>query len=327
MIKIIYEKVKPFIPLAILMGITLYYSKILTPFVISAIVAYLLNPLIKVMEKKLKREVALTIIMGVLIIAIIAGILIIIPGIIKEVVNLVNNFPDYINKIKEYRNINFPYKNEIIEKITMEISTISKIILSKSTGIFMGGMTIIGYIVSVPIFTFYMLKDKEIMCNFFWNFIPDKNKRKISETLKKIDTRMQGFIKGQFLDFIGLAILLAIGFTIVGVKNGIALSIICAAFNLVPYVGMIFSLILVGGVSWFQNFEIMFLVKAVGIFVVIQFFENMIMAPNLLGSNAKVHPLAIVIAIMIFGGTFGIAGVILAIPGLIVIDVLMNIRK
>lgn len=327
MIKTVYERLRPFIPLIILMGIVLYYIELLTPFIISAIVAYLLNPLIKFMEKKMKRGVALSFIIGGLITGVVLAMLIILPGIITESITLINNFPDYITKVKEYSNVNFPYKEQIIQKITMEMSTISKIMFEKSSGIFMSGMTILGYIVSVPIFTFYMLKDKEIICKFFWNFVPYKNKKRTAEILNKIDIRMQGFIKGQFLDFIGLSFLLSVAFTIVGVKNGIAVAILCAAFNLIPYIGMIFSLILVGGISWFQNFDIMFVIKAVIIFGVIQFFENMIMAPKLIGSNAKVHPLAIVLAIMIFGGTFGISGVIFAIPGLIVVDVLMNLKK
>lgn len=325
MVKTVYEKIKPFIPLIILSVIIGYYWENLIPFVISAVVAYILNPLVKIMEKKMKRGVVLALILGVLIVAVVIGLLIVIPGIINEGVTLANNFPDYINKIKEYTNINFPYKNEIIQKISMEISTISKVMLAKSTGIFIGGMTIIGYIVSVPIFTFYMLKDKESICDFFWKFTPDLYKKEIKELLLKIDIRMKGFLKGQFLDFLGLAILLSISFKIAGVNNSIAIALICAIFNIIPYVGMVFSLVFVGGITWFQSFDIIFIIKGLTAFGVIQFFESMIMAPNLIGSNAKVHPLAIIIAIMIFGGTFGLAGVILAVPGLIVIDVLMSL--
>ena len=327
MIKNIYEKMRPFIPMIIIAAIALYYLKVLTPFVVSIVIAYILNPLVILMEKKMKRWAALSIIMGGLILAVGIMLVIIIPGIINEVVTFSNNFPDYINKIKEYSNINFPYKNEIIQKIYAEMSTISKAVILKSTGIFLGGMTIIGYAISVPIFTFYMLKDKEIICDFFWKFVPEKNKKSTLELLMKIDKRMKGFLKGQFLDFLVLGILLSVVFLVLGVNNGIAIAFICAAFNLVPYLGMVFSFILITGVSWFQSFNIIFLVKVLIGFGIVQSFENMIMSPKLIGSNAKVHPLAIVLAMMMFGGTFGIKGVIFAIPGLIVIDVLLGLSE
>lgn len=327
MIKIFFEKLRPYIPMIIMIMGVLYYIDILAPFIISAVVAYLLNPLIKIMERKMKRGVALSIIMGVVILITVALLLVIIPGIINEAVTLINNMPDYLNKIKVYTKLNFPYREQIIEKIAGEMSNISKIILAKSTGIFIGGMTVLGYVVSVPIFTFYMLNDKETLCRFFWKFIPQNSQDTLFLILKKIDKRMQGFIKGQFLDFLALSVLLSIAFTIAGVRNGIAIALVCAMFNLIPYVGMVFSIILISGLTWFQSYNLVFVLKALAAFGVIQFFESMIMAPKLIGSNAKVHPLAIVLAIMIFGGTFGIAGVIFAIPGLIVIDEIMNIGK
>lgn len=327
MVKNIYEKIKPFIPIIIIAVIALYYLKVLTPFIVSIVIAYILNPLVILMEKKMKRWAALSIIMGGVILAIGIILTIIIPGIINEVVTFSNNFPDYINKIKEYSNIDFPYKNEIIQKIYAEMSTISKVVILKSTGIFLGGMTIIGYAVSVPIFTFYMLKDKEVICEFFWKFVPEMHKKSTLEILVKIDNRMKGFLKGQFLDFLGLAMLLSIVFSILGVNNGIAIAFICAAFNLVPYLGMVFSFILISGVSWFQSFNIIFLIKVLIGFGIVQSFENMIMSPKLIGSNAKVHPLAIVLAMMIFGGTFGMKGVIFAIPGIILIDVIFGLSE
>ena len=108
MIKNIYEKMRPFIPMIIIAAIALYYLKVLTPFVVSIVIAYILNPLVILMEKKMKRWAALSIIMGGLILSVGIMLVIIIPGIINEVVTFSNNFPDYINKVKEYSNINYP---------------------------------------------------------------------------------------------------------------------------------------------------------------------------------------------------------------------------
>lgn len=327
MIRKVKENIKPFIPFIPLILLTIFviwYRNLLTPFVISAIVAYLLNPFMVLMEKRFSRIFILFIIFFALSIIVVAVAFLLIPFIINEIGILYNSIPSFIEDIKKLSQINFPYKEKIIEKLNSELINFGNVIIANGYNVISSGLTILVNLVTIPIFTFYFLKDKEVITKFMWKFIPKNYEKQTSDFLKKLNARMKGFFKGQFLDFSALAAMLSIGLTIVGVEYSILLALLCATFNLIPYLGMILSFVTIGLVVWFYGHTIGFLLLTLGVFLICQMIESLILAPNLIGSSANVHPLAIVIAIMVGGATFGVAGVIFAIPGLILIDVLIR---
>ena len=141
------------------------------------------------------------------------------------------------------------------------------------------------------------------------------------ELLKKIDVRTRGFLKGQILDFTVLTSVLAVGFSIFGLKYAFIISLLCGIFNLVPYIGMFFSLTLILSIGWFQAFNIIFLVKIGVFFGIVQLLESFVLSPNIVGSSAEIHPLAIILGILMLGSAFGLIGILFAIPIIIILEV------
>lgn len=318
-----FENIKPFIPVIIIMILALIYNQILTPFILSAAIAYLLYPTSVFLEKKMNRLLALLIVF-ICLIGIIAGLaFMVIPMIINEASYFVSNIPEFLENIKKYTYIDFPYRDQLLAKLNSDAATIGNMILKQGSSIIAGGFTFIGYVVTVPIFVFYFLKDREVILGFFKSFVPKSYEKKTRELLKKIDGRTRGFLKGQILDFMVLALVLAIGFSILGLKYALILALLCAVFNLVPYIGMFFSLTLILSIGWFQTLDLMFIIKVGVFFSITQFLETFVLSPNLIGSSAEIHPLAIILGILILGSTFGLVGILFAIPIIIILDVLI----
>lgn len=322
-IKSKWNEFKPFIPMVLLFVVIVMYNSLLAPFFISAALSYLIFPFVKALEAKVPRVAALLIVF-VILLGIVTGLaLMVIPAMVNEISYFISNLPSYFENIRKYIYIDFPYREQLVAKISAESATIGNMVLKQGTSIITGGFAFVGYMISIPVFVFYLLKDREVILGFFKNFIPKAHEKRFREFFLKINTRMRGFLKGQILDFTILGIVLSIGFSFLGLKYSLIISLLCALFNLIPYIGMFFSLILIVSIGWFQSFSLIFLVKIVVFFVIVQTIESLLLAPNLIGTSAEIHPLAIIIGILVFGSTFGFLGVLFAIPAIIIIDVLI----
>ncbi len=306
------------------------FLKLISPFIWALAIAYLLNPLMMVMEKKLKlrRLICLIIIYIFLIGLIILFITIITPRIVENIKHINNSFPEYLETAEEWlilqsSNLEFLQKygvydyfeenlNSIIDTFGGNISVTLSRTISRLINITSALLNfVLGVVISI-----YMLKDKEIFIKqikklLYAIFSVNKVDYMVS-VLKELNTVFSKYLIGKIIDSIIIGILCFFGLLIIGVRYPLVLSSIVGITNMIPYFGPFIGMIPAIIVTLFYS-----PIKAlwVGLFILaLQQFDGLYLGPKILGTQVGLKPLWVISAIIIGGGLFGVVGMLLAIP-------------
>jgi len=182
------------------------------------------------------------------------------------------------------------------------------------------GAILIG-LFSVLFISFFLLKDSRLLENSLLVFAKKEDETKFMRAFTKIKDLLSRYFVGLLLQVLILFILYTILLLVFGVNNAIAVALIAAILNLIPYVGPLFGgslvLILATTSNLGLDFQSVILPKLSSIligYIIIQLIDNFLNQPLIFGNSVKSHPLEIFLAILIFGALFGIGGLIVAVP-------------
>lgn len=300
---------------------------------LSALIAFLLNPIVKKFEKiGIKRSIGVLlsylIIVGVLVFLGIA----IVPDLINQSSRFLTNLPSTImqvthsaDKMLQSWNINSDVLTNLRDSVNSYLIDLAKNIPTWTQSLIntlQGSISMMITLVLVPIITFYFIIDKERILNTVYNLIP-KNLRKDSYYLyKEINFAMKEFIISRALMAVFIGVAMGIMLWAFGIPFAIVIGIITALMDIVPYVGpviasapaLIFAFIKspmtfiwVAVLSWF-----------------LQWVEQNIVGPKLFSSSSGIHEVVILISIIVGGGIFGVWGMILSVPVVVIIKILFE---
>ena len=295
--------------------------------IISIILAYTLNPLINKLENR-----GINRLEGVLILYIsILGIFFIIAFLIipksgREIKRLVTDLPIYFDQLSDlvdkmytkYYSIlgGLPPMFKDIEKVVMEnIVKIENVFvngLKSFVGAIIGMTSKIINIILTPILTLYFLVDKDYFVKKIKEWIPKKYRKDTIYLASTIDKSLSRFIRGRLLMSLYVGIFTSIMLLILGVDFAFVIGLVTGLFDIVPYIGPLIGFIPALFFGFIES-----PIKAVWVsllFVVIQWGENNILAPKIIGENMGIHPLVILLSIIIGGGIFGVFGMIISVP-------------
>ncbi len=304
-----------------------FLSSLLFTMFISGLLAYAINPIINYLEKK-----DITRPRGVLIVYIaILAILIVLavsvtPNFLRELKKLATNFPQYTEEFSNAmgnlsKNITsvfgeLPPILKGVEEGTLDFlksfqDSLGRGIRSFATSIVSIASKFVN-IVLTPILTYYFLVDKESIKKKTINLIPEKKKEDTIELAKRIDESLIMFIRGRMIMALYITVVISVMLLLFRIEFAIVIGIITGLFDIVPYVGPFIGYIpavfFAALSSWTKAFWISVL------FVFIQWIENNILAPKVMGDNMDLHPMTILLSIIIGGGVFGVFGMILSVP-------------
>lgn len=305
----------------------LFLYDILITLIISIVLAYALNPLINKME-----DHGINRLEGVLIVYIsIVGIFfillfLIIPRSGKEIKRLVTDLPMYFDQLSDLVDELYtkyysilgglpPMFKEIEDVVMKSILSIEKTLvggLKSSIGLVIGITSKIINIILTPILTLYFLVDKDYFTKKVKKLIPKKYREDTIYLASTIDKSLSSFIKGRLLMSLYVGIFTSIMLLIIGVDFAFVIGFITGLFDIVPYIGPFIGYIPAVFFAFIES-----PIKAVWVsilFVVIQWAENNILAPKIIGENMGMHPLIILLSIIIGGGIFGVFGMIISVP-------------
>lgn len=313
---------------------------LLVPLVWAGAIAYLLNPILNVMEKRLhmgrKRSITL---LYLVVAAIITGaVIVVVPVLFDSAADLVLELPGYLTKMQAWViykcqvfgvdklaatygiDINQlkPMQDEgqigqALVKIKESLSGLAGTLLGVTTGVL---SFLIGLIVSV-----YILKDKEKFAHGLWRvgvaLFGRDQANWYAEVIKESDLVFSGFITGKVIDSLIIGVICYIGMLLLHVKYALLLTIMVALFNMIPYFGIYISMVPASLVTLFDSPS-----KALWIAVfllLLQKFDAYILAPRILGDRVGLPPFWIIVSLLVGGEMFGIPGMILAVPTFAVI--------
>ena len=167
-------------------------------------------------------------------------------------------------------------------------------------------------LVLVPFFFVFMLKDHEKLAPFMYGFFTGKRREWIKKTLSDIDTVLRSYIQGQLLISFLLAILLFIGYKIIGLEYALLLVIFALFMNLIPFIGPWIAVVPALIIAYVQDPKLVIWVGVVTL--VAQQIDSNLITPNVMGKTLEIHPLTVITIILAAGNIAGFLGIIIAIP-------------
>ena len=325
------HKVKILIISSILCLILLYiffnpFKEILSIIIISAIIAYILNPIKKYLinKKSLKEKKATLIIITGIILFIIGILVILIPTIFKELNNLGEGLEVLYNYIESFEEKSKFFKSPFLYFIYSKgKEKISHFFIAMSQSLVDNIISYSENILSlalIPIVVYYFLSDGKNILKNLYLLIPVKKRMLTKKIAKDIDKILVKYILSQiFLSFL-IGIITLIVLLVLDIKLPIVLSILNGIFNIIPYFGPILGAIPILLIALMDSLS-KCLWSAIAIFI-IQQIEGNILSPKITGDSTNIHPLVIVILLLVGEKLGGFIGMILVIPIAVVIKVI-----
>lgn len=308
-------------------GLVYLLAPILTPFLFGALLAFLMDPLVKKLEKhKVPHLISVTIAFLLLISIFLAFILMLIPLIQKQIQILIAVMPDIINwvqiKSKEWFDVTLDL-TFIKENLSTSLPRISVVL----AGLLQSSFTVIEWVVNLvltPIVFFYLLRDWDIIRNEAIGLFPKSNRNTLVKLSQQCSVVLSGFFRGQLLVMLALSIIYSVGLMATGLNLGLFIGMLGGMLSIVPYLGSSFVLIssvIAAFVQWGDWHSV---IPVFIVFLVGQGLEGYVLTPYLVGERIGLHPVAVIFSILAGGTLFGFFGVLLALPAAAVIKVLVN---
>lgn len=299
------------------------FGSLLTPFIVSLIFSYLLIGLTKNIVKYGISELAALIISYVAFILLGLGFLIwLIPLIFQqtqafflEVPIWLNNFRSYVENLVQSNQdlISSDQISSFFTELVGRLSSLSQGVLDASISGIQDTVVFSIYLIMIPVLVFFFLFDKERIINGFLTLLP-KKREMLSDVWIEMDQQLSNYVWGKGVEILIVGFSAAIIFGIMGLNYTALLSIIVGLSVLIPYVGAFLATIPVVVVSLLQ-FGIGFdFYMIVGLYLILQALDGNLLVPILFSDAVKLHPVAIMLAVFIFGGIFGFWGAFFSIP-------------
>ncbi len=309
-------------------------SDLLMPVIFSVILAYLLEGLVQKIEQKgaprlISVYIVFSTFMGVL------GyiLFILMPLVTQQAVQLVQNIPKIIkNAQSEVMRLPELYPQFVTEdrirdimfKVQQELLNYGQELISSSAESVMSMVSAIVYLFLVPFMVFFFLKDKEILLDWFVRFLP-RDRHLTVKVWREVDIQIGNYVRGKFLEVFILWFASYVAFSSLHLNYAMLLAVFMGLSVIIPYVGatlVTFPVVIVAAVQWGVSSDpFMYVVIVYGI---IQAIDGIFLVPLLFSEAVNLHPVAIIVAILFFGGLWGFWGVFFAIPLATLVKAVIN---
>ena len=320
--------------------IKVFISTVVLPIILASIGYYLLRPILRLLEKiHIPRP------WGILIIFLGAAglitllVFLVLPFLKSQFNNLVDDFPTYFKKLTLdidtfLRTSIFSTYYETLDINALAIvesapDNVGKFLTDMVGGIAVGLTSFVsaltGFvlaIVTVPFILFYLLKDGEKLPKVFIKMLPPRMRDDAEVIVKDADHQISSYIQGQILVAICIGIMVTIGFRIIGMEYAVLLGVIAMFTSVVPYLGPLIAItpaVIIAIVT-----SPFMLVKLAIVWTIVQLIDGKFISPQIMGKSLSIHPITIIFVLLTAGSLFGVAGVILGIPGYALLKVVVT---
>jgi len=174
-------------------------------------------------------------------------------------------------------------------------------------------LSILGYLVLAPVVAFYLLRDWERILDRLGSLVPE-SRGSWKEAAREYDRLLAAYLRGQVTVSLSVGALTAAGLLLVQFPYAILLGAIVAVFNVVPYLGLVLSLLPALGIALASGTVGLSLLKVAVVYTVAQTVESAVISPRIVGDSTGLHPVWILFAILTGGFFFGFVGLLLAVP-------------
>ena len=319
--------------LIVLLTVLLLAGGMLAPVMAAVIIAYLLEGLIAPLQRlAVPRLFAVLVIYLGFLLVVILILLGLLPLISKQSTQLIQQIPVMLAEGQAVLQqlperypevISAAQVSEIMAAIRTELMAWGQRVLSVTVASVLGLITVLIYLVLLPVLVFFMLKDKSLIVGWLQHFLP-RNRQLAGKVWSEVDRQIGNYIRGKLLEVIIVWVVSYMVFLGFDLQYAMLLSMVVGLSVLVPFIGAAVVTVPVVVVALFQfgwSNDLAWLVAA---YLVIQILDGNVLAPVLLSEVTDLHPVAIITAVLFFGGLWGLVGIFFAVPLATVVQAVVN---
>jgi len=314
-------------------SVVLLMGDMLAPVLAAVVLAYLLEGVVGPLERiGVPRLLATAVVFLVFMAFLLFMIFGLAPLISRQVTQLVQQLPGMIAAGQEVlarlpeRYPHFITQEQvqaIIDSVRGEIAALGQEVLSRSVTSVVGVASFVIYLVLVPILVFFMLKDKARILAWFDRYLPRERELAV-RVWHEVDQQIGNYIRGKFWEILIVWAVSFATFSFLGLQFAMLLSFIVGISVIIPFIGAMAATVpvaLVGYFQWGWSADFAWLMAA---YTVIQVLDGNVLVPLLFSEAVDLHPVAIIVAVLFFGGLWGFWGVFFAIPLAVLVKAVIN---
>jgi predicted PurR-regulated permease PerM len=311
-------------------------APILSPFLVASLLAYLGDPLVdRLVSRRLPRTLATATVLLLIGVLVLLVPLLLLPVLQTQIEALLRAVPEgvawitaeVLPWIKATLGIELalPDTVRIKKALTENWQEAGSVAVDVVGYVSRSGLAVIGWLASivlVPVVTFYMLRDWDILVERIRDLLPRAAVPTLSALARESDDVLSAFLRGQLMVMLCLAVIYSVGLWLAGLQFALVIGLLAGLASFVPYLGVIVGLVTAAVATLIQSQDVLQLVWVFVVFGVGQLLEGMVLTPWLVGDRIGLHPVAVIFAVLAGGQLFGFIGVLLALPVAAVLAVL-----
>ena len=312
------------------LGLIIVVGKnIIAPLLMAFFISIVLLPIYRFFKRKKFPEV-LAIVMAILALAILAGLIIWFFS--SQVTRLIADFPDIKKNVTAHLNSLSAWINQKTDFSTEKQLTLideqSNKLLDYAGGMLGGAATSLGSIFVffglLPIYIFLMLFYKNLLLRFVFLWFPQDTHAKVEDVMRETQLIIKSYLIGLLIQISYITVLLGGILMIIGIKHALLIGVIFAILNLIPYVGALIGNIIGVLLTLTSSQEVWPIFAVLITIAIVQFLDNNILMPRIVGSKVKINALASIVGVIIGGSIAGIPGMFLSLPVIAVLKIIFD---
>ena len=311
----------------------LLFGSMLAPLIVALIIAYLMQGLVALLLKYGFTERLAFIAVYVLFFGVFITMLgLLLPQVWNQLRRMMDELPNLLSQGQALL-LNLPENypslfseeqiNSYMDGLGGEVGSFGQAILEYSLASLPSVVAWVIFLVLVPILVFFMMKDKHQLLDWVGNLLP-RNRPLMSTIWREMDQQIANYVRGKFVEIIIVGSVAYLVFVFLGLNYALLLSVITGLSVMVPYIGAAAVNIPVAAIAYVQwglGGEFWTVIVAYNI---LQILDGNVLVPIIFSEAVNLHPVAIIFAILFFGGIWGLAGVFFAIPLATLIQAIIN---
>jgi predicted PurR-regulated permease PerM len=318
-----------------------FLGPVLTPFVVAAVLAYALTPVVDKLDRlgrgRLPRVLAVLMVETLFILVLFSVLLLVVPIFAKELPLLREQVPVLAGRLNNWLG---PWLAQFGVQVALDVDSIKAFVLkylnanfdeafgSLLSSLKMGGsvaLAIVGNAVLIPVALFFLLKDWDRFVVLLVELVPPKMRASFDGFMEEADLVLGQYLRGQLLVMGVLAIYFSLALALFGFDLAVPVGVFTGMAFFIPYLGFGLGMILAFLAGILQFGSLYGVLVVAGVYGAGQLVESFYLTPRLVGERIGLHPLAVIFALLAFGQLFGFLGVLIALPASAVL--LVGIRR
>ena len=304
--------------------ITIYFfGNLIAPLLVAIVLAYLLEwPVSQLSRLGIPRTLGVVFVIVAFFSLVVVAMFSLVPTIWQQVGNLINDIPNMYLDLQKFITelpakypelANFQIVESLVTNAKNQVIGVGESVVKGSLASLISIATLGVYLILVPLLVFFLLKDKQEMVAMASGILP-RNRKLATKVWDEMNEQISNYIRGKVMEILIVGGVSYVTFAILDLRYSALLAVLVGFSVLIPYIGaaaVTVPVAIVGLFQWGLEPQFYYLLIAYGI---IQALDGNVLVPVLFSEAVNLHPVAIIVGVLVFGGLWGFWGVFFAIP-------------